>query len=54
MDFCNVIAFLCCPRRFHRNNVLKNVDLDEIQMNIDEFEALYMESSRLVDVHIND
>ena len=52
MGFCNFLAFLCCPRRYHINNVLKNKDRDEVTMLVDEFDALYLESSSLVDVSL--
>lgn len=52
MRICNLLAFLCCPRRYHKDNVLKNLDIEEIHMKVDEFEALYVESSRLVDVDL--
>ena len=53
MGFCNLLAFLCCPRRYHRINVLDKVNTDEVKIMVDEFEEVYKESSRLVDIEIN-
>lgn len=50
MGLCNLISYICCPRRYHRNNVLdKEV---EIKLKIDEFEEVYRESSRLVEISL--
>jgi len=53
MGLCTLISFLFCPRRYHKNNVLERVEDDEINMIVDEFEALYMESSNLVEICID-
>lgn len=54
MGVCNLLVYLCCPRRYHTNNVLGKIDIDEVILAVDEFEEVYKESSRLVDVEIND
>ena len=52
MGLCNLLAFICCPRRYHRINVLSKVDVEEVKIMVDEFEEVYKEKSRLVDVEI--
>ena len=53
MGLCNFISYICCPRRFHRNNVLDDEKNDaEIKLKIDEFEEVFRETSRLVEVSL--
>lgn len=54
MGFCNLLAFLCCPRRYHRINVLSKVDIEEVKIMVDEFEEMYKQKSTLVDIEVND
>jgi hypothetical protein len=53
MGFCNLLSYLCCPRRFHQNNVLSGVDVEEVYRKVDEYESLYTESPRLADVPLS-
>lgn len=53
MGLCNLFIFLCCPKRYHRINVLDKVNIDEVRAMVDEFEEVYKESSKLVDVEID-
>lgn len=52
MGLCNFFSFICCPKRFHRNNVLNIDESEEVILDVDEFEQIYRESSRLVDVYL--
>lgn len=50
MGFCNFMTFLCCHRRYHIiNNVLRKLDTDEVNVLVEEIDALYRGRSRLVE-----